>query len=91
MIEASTITERLKNFVQQEFPLAKKQGLKSSDRMLDTGIIDSLGILELVGFVEREFAIQVSDEELTPENFQSLDALTAFVQSKSANGSGPRA
>lgn len=91
MIEASTITERLKEFVLQKFPLAKKQVLKSSDRMLDSGIIDSLGVLELVEFVEREFAIHVSDEELTPENFQSLDALTAFVQRKSANGSGYRA
>jgi acyl carrier protein len=91
MIEASAITERLKEFILQKFPLAKKRGLKSSDRMLDTGIIDSLGVLDLVGFVEREFAIHVSDEELTPENFQSLDALTVFVRTKSANGSGPRA
>jgi len=91
MIETNTITVRLKEFILQKFPLAKKQGLKGSDRMLDTGIIDSLGVLDLVGFVEREYSIEVSDEELTPENFQSLDALTAFVQTKSANGSGPRA
>jgi acyl carrier protein len=91
MTETTAINDRIKEFILRKFPLAKKQGIKNSDRMLDSGILDSLGVLDVVAFVEQEFAILVSDEDLTPENFQSLDSLTAFVQRKSSNGSGPGA
>jgi acyl carrier protein len=82
MVDTQVLTDRLKDFVYKTFPLAKKQGVKNSDSLLDSGIIDSLGILELVTFIEKEFGIHVSDEEMLPEIFQTVDALAAFTQQK---------
>lgn len=77
------IEDRIREFVLKQFPLTRKNGLKGADRWLESGLIDSLGILDLVHFLENEFSIQVSDEDLLPENFQSLDAVSAFVNRKS--------
>ncbi len=46
-------------------------------------MIDSLGILDLVHFLEEEFAVAIADEELQPENFQSLESVAEFVRKKS--------
>lgn len=78
----STLAEQIRSFVLAKFPLAKKRGLTNNDNLLDSGIVDSLGILDLVSFVEQEFHITVADDELIPENFQSLDSITAFVENK---------
>jgi acyl carrier protein len=50
--------------------------------LLKNGLIDSLGILEVMTFVEKEFGIVVSDEDLLPENFGSIRSLTNFVHGK---------
>lgn len=49
---------------------------------LDEGIIDSLGIIELVTFVEKQFGISVADQDLVPDNFDSVRKLDAFVRRK---------
>jgi acyl carrier protein len=71
--------------VLKQFPLARKNGLKPEERWLESGLIDSLGILDLVHFLEEEFTVQVTDEELLPDNFQSLQAVAAFVRAKQTN------
>jgi len=88
MIEAIPAADRIRNFIAERFPLARKRGLKDSDHLLDTGILDSLGVLDLVGFIEKEFSIHITDDELLPENFQTVEALVAFVQSKNNDRSG---
>ena len=88
MAAGNSVNERIRGFILEKFPLARKQGLKSNDRLLEGGILDSLGVLDLVNFVEQEFAIQISDDELVPENFQTIDSLVAFVQTKSDQDSG---
>lgn len=90
MIEATQAAERIRNFILEKFALARKRGLTNRAQLLDTGILDSLGVLDVVAFIEKEFSVQVSDDELVPENFQTVEALVAFVQSKSSNGSGSR-
>jgi acyl carrier protein len=50
--------------------------------LLDSGLIDSTGILELVSFLESEFGIRVEDEEIVPENFETVTRIAAFVDSK---------
>lgn len=63
------------------------QKLQDSDDMFDLGLVDSLFGLQLVSFVEQEFAIVVDGDDLDIANFCSIDALTAFVTAKSrANG-----
>jgi acyl carrier protein len=50
--------------------------------LLDKGIIDSTGVLELVGFIEQTFGFTVEDEELVPENLDSVQSLTGYVSKK---------
>ena len=57
-------------------------GLENNASLLEEGIMDSTGVLDLVMFIEETFGIQVKDEELTPENLDSVDRLVSFVQKK---------
>lgn len=84
------VSERVRAFILDKFPLAKKRGIGSGDPLLEGGIVDSLGILDLVAFLEEDFGIQVSDDELVPENFQTIDCLVAFAQKKSPARMSPR-
>ena len=52
------------------------------DSLLDKGIVDSTGVLELVGFLEETFEIQIDDEELIPDNLDSVDKITAYINKK---------
>jgi acyl carrier protein len=82
MNEIQTISDRIRDFVLGEFPLARKRGIKDSDPLLESGIVDSMGVLEIVAFLESEFSFQISDEELVPENFKNIEQLTAFVNGR---------
>jgi acyl carrier protein len=79
-VEGAIITERLRRFLVQQFPMTKNVG--DDEPLLKNGLIDSLGILEVMTFVEKEFGIVVSDEDLLPENFGSIRSLTNFVHGK---------
>jgi acyl carrier protein len=83
--QTQLIEDRVRDFVLKQFPLARKNGIKTDDKWLETGLLDSLGILDLVHFVEQEFGIHVSDDDLSPENFQSLAAVASFVEAKQAS------
>ena len=74
--------QRIQTFLLEKFPLARKAGLGKDTALLEKGILDSLGILDVVSFLEAEFSMVVIDEELVPENFQTLGTLTAFVLRK---------
>ncbi len=82
------ISQQIRNFINKQFPMARTRTLKDDDDLLQNGIIDSLGVLELVTYLEKEFAIDVLDDELIPETFQTVERLANFVQEKQQNGSG---
>jgi acyl carrier protein len=50
--------------------------------LLEEGVVDSLGVMELVMFVEEECGLQVADEEVTPEHFDSVDRLASYIDWK---------
>ncbi|MCL4863705.1 MAG: acyl carrier protein [Caldilineaceae bacterium] len=77
------VLNQTRSFILDKFPLARQQTLADDDALLGSGIVDSLGILELVGFVEEAFGVTVDVEDLQPENFQSIDRIAIFVESKS--------
>ena len=54
--------------------------LKDQDPLIESGIIDSLGIMTLLAFIEEQFSIQVPGDDLIPENFESIFAITALVE-----------
>ena len=74
--------KKTRKFIFEEFPLANKLKIENDDSILENGIVDSMGILEIVTFMEKEFQILVSDEELLPENFSSISNIVAFIESK---------
>jgi acyl carrier protein len=60
-------------------------GLADNDSFLEKGIIDSTGVLELVQFVESKFNLRLADEDLVPENLDSIDNLVSFVERQLAS------
>jgi acyl carrier protein len=67
-------------------------GLSEEDSLLETGVIDSTGVLELVAFIEETYGIKVEDEEIVPENLDSISNITSYIggklsQSKTADSS----
>ena len=56
--------------------------LEDDESFLDTGIVDSTGVLQLVGFLERHFSITIADDELIPDNLDSVNKVSCFVQRK---------
>ena len=76
------MSEQIQRFILDRFPLARKQSFDQATPLLDNGLLDSLGILDVVGFVEESFGISLSDDELVPENFQTVGHLAAFVAKK---------
>ncbi len=75
---------KIKTFIIENFLFGSEDGLKDETSFLEEGIIDSTGILELVTFLEEEFSITIEDEELVPENLDSINNVTAFLESKIA-------
>ena len=74
--------ETIRAFVVENFLFGSDENLEDNTSFLDEGIIDSTGILELVSFLEEEFSITVDDEELTPENLDSINNATAYLGQK---------
>jgi acyl carrier protein len=85
----ANITEELKQFVVANFLFGQGNGCLSEEAsFLEKGIIDSTGVLELVAFLERQYAIRLADDEIVPENLDSLERLTRFVKRKLSAGAG---
>jgi len=78
----SDVKKQVRSFVVENFLFGNDEGLKNDMSFLDEGIIDSTGILELVNFLEEEFSISVDDEELVPENLDSIDNVASYLERK---------
>jgi acyl carrier protein len=84
---ANLVTDSIRRFLVEHFPAARTHPLGEDDHLLANGILDSLGVLDLVSYLEREFAISVSDDDLVPEHFESLRRLAMFVEDRQAGAS----
>jgi acyl carrier protein len=78
----SELKDAIRSFVVESFLFGNNENLEDNTSFLDEGIIDSTGILELVSYLEEEFSITVEDEDLVPENLDSINNVTAYLQSK---------
>ena len=74
----------VRTFVVESFLLGDGDDLTSSQSLLDAGVIDSTGVLELVSFLEKTYQIRIDDEDLVPENLDSIASIAQFVQRKLA-------
>jgi acyl carrier protein len=79
-------SELLRAFIAKNFYVPADQPFDERTSFLQQGIIDSTGVLELVTFVEAEFGIAIEDHELLPTNFDSIAAVTAFIERKRGAG-----
>ena len=78
----SAVRTKLKQFITEE--LARDVGDIDVEKasLVDVGVIDSLGIMKLVEFLESEFDVVIEDDDLLPENFETLDAIQQLTESK---------
>jgi acyl carrier protein len=77
---ANDLKQSIRTFIETSFLFREgRGGLTDGESLLGAGLIDSTGILELVTYLEGEFGIVVQDEEIIPENLDSVDQITAYV------------
>jgi acyl carrier protein len=81
-MEFGTTRSKIKAFIAGHFPAARGRALAEEDKLLENGILDSLGVLDLVAYLEREFGITVRDDDLVPERFETLRSLSEFVEAR---------
>jgi acyl carrier protein len=73
---------KVRSFIEENFMVASDVKLQDADSLLQLQIVDSTGFLELVNFIEATFAIKVSDDELIPENLESIDNIAQYLSRK---------
>ena len=78
----STTKIKIKKFIIENFLFGNEDGLSDETSFLDEGIIDSTGVLELVSFIEENFNIKVKDDELIPENLDSINNIDGYIERK---------
>ncbi len=85
MSEIETIEAEVRRFVVDNFLFGQDDGgLQPTDSLLEKGIVDSTGVLELAQFLESRYGVKIADEEFVPENLDSVQRVAAFVQRKRA-------
>jgi acyl carrier protein len=83
------IGQRVRQFIIDNFVFGDASYLADDDSFLDNGLIDSMGILTLVVYVEKTFGIAVKDEEIVPDNWDSVNRIANFIGSKLAKEETP--
>jgi acyl carrier protein len=76
------MNDQIRAFLKQSGASANAGHFDDRSSLLGLGIIDSVAMVDLIAFLERSFGISVSDDDMTPENFDSIDAIASFVASK---------
>lgn len=79
----SVVEQKVRGFILENFMFSDDESaLGNEESLLEKGVIDSTGVMELVAFLEDEYKIQVADDELVPENLDSVQNIVAFVGGK---------
>lgn len=86
-----TTIDSVRRFITTNFYVPDTSALSDETSLLDQGIIDSTGVLEVVTFVESEFGIKAEDTEVLPDNFDTIGRIAAFVDRKTAAANAARA
>jgi len=76
------LQQQIRDFVTANFYVADPKALEDRTSLLDQGIIDSTGVLEVIMFIESTFGMTVEDSEMLPENLDSIERIAAFVARK---------
>lgn len=76
------MVHEIRKFVIENYLFGEEGNLSNSDSFMESGIIDSTGILELVRFLEATYHMKIADEELIPDNLDSINKIVTFLQAK---------
>jgi acyl carrier protein len=76
--------QQIRAYILENFLLGQDGGFGDEESLLGAGIVDSTGVLEIVGFLEKTFSIELQDEDMVPENLDSIRNLASFVDRKLA-------
>ena len=82
MSDIEQISVQVREFVLKTFPSARRIDLTDDHPLLEEGVVDSMGILEIVGFLENELNIVLSDEDILADNFESIGQIAQFVHNR---------
>ena len=82
MLQTQDTSARVHQWIVGHFPLAKEIQISPADSLLESGIVDSLGTLEIVMFLEKEFGLVVEDEDMVADHFETIQSIANFVDSK---------
>lgn len=78
-----TAEVKIRNYILENYLFSDDQSLlNNADSFLNKGILDSTGILEMIYFLEEDFDIKIQDEEMIPENLDSVNNILAFIERK---------
>ena len=77
--------QRIREFVTVNFFVQDAATLTDDASLLDIGVVDSTGVLEIIGFLETTFGFTVEDDEIVPDNLDSIERIAAFVGRKLAS------
>jgi acyl carrier protein len=81
----SAVEQKVRGFILENFMFSNDESaLDNTESLLEKGVIDSTGVMELVAFLEDEYKFSIQDDELVPENLDSVRNIVAFVDSKRA-------
>jgi len=80
--------QEIRQFITDKFLFGDERQINSDESLLDAGILDSTGILELIAHLEAHYQIKVGDEELVPENLDTIGNISAFLGKKCHNKAG---
>ena len=82
----SAVEQTVRGFILENFMFSNDESaLNSEESLLKKGVIDSTGVMELVAFLEDEYKFRINDDELVPENLDSVRNIVSFVDSKLAS------
>ena len=76
------IQQQIRDYIVNNLLFGDGQNLQPDTSFREKGIVDSMGILDLIGFLEKEYAISIEDDDLISENFDTILGMTQFVESK---------
>lgn len=77
------ITSAIERFIVDEIIMGGRQTrIASEDSLISSGVIDSLALLRLIGFIEERFDVTIEDQEVLPDNFETLSAIESYVSQK---------
>jgi len=79
------IEQKIRQFITDNFLFREdRAALSDTESLLDAGVIDSTGVLELVAFLETEFGLAVDDADIVPENLDSISSIAGYIKGKTA-------